>query len=334
MEVSIVNVWALLEAVECAGASGDDLLSRAAFERRRLDDRDDWIDVGEFNRLVETAVETAADPAFGLHWGERATLMKYDVVAPLVAAARSLRAAAKDVIRFQRLLRDQAEVSFEESGAVAALSFAIADGSATVRRARTEAAVVGFVRMLEYFGGRDGAPSCVSFAYPAPPYANEYERILGKHVTFDEPLTRVEFASALLDKPQIGWNAQLYGALEEQALQSLEKLTRGRMHSDRVRDHLARVFPAQPTMSETARGVGMSERALRRALLAEATTFQRLASETYSAIARRLLSDGTKSLKDVAYEMGFSDPTAFHRAFKRWSGESPGEFRRNVAKGR
>jgi AraC-like DNA-binding protein len=102
------------------------------------------------------------------------------------------------------------------------------------------------------------------------------------------------------------------------------------MHSDRVRDHLARAFPAQPTMSEAARGLGMSERALRRALLAETTTFQRLASETYSAIARRLLSDGAKSLKDVAYDMGFSDPTAFHRAFKRWSGESPGEFRRKV----
>src|SRR6185436_18202954 len=102
MEVSIVNVWALLEAVECVGTSADEVLSRAAFERRRLDDRDDWIDISEFDRLVEVAVEATADPAFGLHWGERATLMKYDVVAPLVAAARSLRAAAKDVIRFQR----------------------------------------------------------------------------------------------------------------------------------------------------------------------------------------------------------------------------------------
>jgi AraC-like DNA-binding protein len=330
MEVSIVNVWALLEAVECAGASGDDLLSRAAFERRRLDDRDDWIDAGEFDRLVETAVEATADPAFGLHWGERATLMKYDVVAPLVAASRSLRSAAKDVIRFQRLFRDRAEVSLEESGGVAALSFTIADASATVRRVRTEAAVVGFVRMLEYFGGRDGSPTRISFAYPAPPYANEYERVFGMHVTFDEPRTRVEFASTLLDRPQVSWNARLYEALEEQALQSLERLTRGRMHSDRVRDHLARVFPSQPTMSETARGLGMSERALRRALLAETTTFQRLCSEIYSAIARRLLSNGAKSLKDVAYEMGFSDPTAFHRAFKRWSGESPGEFRRKA----
>jgi AraC-like DNA-binding protein len=334
MEVSIVNVWALLEAVECAGASGDDLLSRAAFERRRLDDKDDWIDAAEFDRLVDMAVEATADPAFGLHWGERATLMKYDVVAPLVAAARSLRTAAMDVLRFQRLLRDQAEVTFDESGAVAALSFATTGTSVTVRRVRTEAAVVGFVRMLEYFGGRDGSARRVSFAYPAPPYANEYERILGERVAFAEPCTRVEFAASLLDRPQVSWNARLYEALEAQALESLEKLTRGRMQSDRVRDHLARAFPAQPTMSETARGLGMSERALRRALLAETTTFQRLASETYSAIARRLLSDGAKSLKDVAYEMGFSDPTAFHRAFKRWSGESPGEFRRNVAKGR
>lgn len=334
MEVSIVNVWALLEAVECVGTSADEVLSRAAFERRRLDDRDDWIDISEFDRLVEVAVEATADPAFGLHWGERATLMKYDVVAPLVAAARSLRAAARDVLRFQRLLRDQAEVSLEESGAVAALSFAIADATATVRRVRTEAAVVGFVRMLEYFGGRDGSPSRVSFAYPAPPYTKEYERILGERLAFDEPLTRVEFASSLLDRPQVSWNARLYEALEQQALQSLERLTRGRVHSDRVRDHLARVFPSQPTMSDTASRLGMSERALRRALLAETTTFQRLASETYSAIARRLLSDGAKSLKDVAYEMGFSDPTAFHRAFKRWSGESPGEYRKNAAKGR
>jgi len=334
MEVSVVNVWALLEAVECSGVNGEEVLRRAGFDRRRLDERDDWIDASEFDRLVETAVETTADPAFGLHWGERATLMKYDVVAPLVAAARSLRTATRDVLRFQRLFRDHAELSFEESGPVASVSLVLSAESVTVRRARTEAAMVGFVRMLEYFGGRDGAPNRASFAYPAPPYAHEYVRVFGERVSFGGPSSLMEFSAALLDRPQVSWNTQLYEALEGQALRSLEKLTRGRRHSDRVRDHLARAFPVQPKMSETARALGVSERGLRRALLAEKTTYQRLAAETYSAIARRLLSDGAKSLKDVAYEMGFSEPTAFHRAFKRWSGESPGEFRRNAAKAR
>jgi AraC-like DNA-binding protein len=194
--------------------------------------------------------------------------------------------------------------------------------------------VVGFVRMLEYFGGRDGSPGRVSFAYRAPAYANEYQRIFGGRAIFEGSISGIEFAAILLDRPQFSWNAAWYETLEQQALQSLERLTRGRTHSDRVRGHLARAFPAQPTMSETALRLGMSERALRRALLVETTTFHRLAAETYSTIARRLLSDATKSLKDVAYEMGFSDPTAFHRAFKRWSGESPGEYRKNAAKGR
>jgi AraC-like DNA-binding protein len=116
--------------------------------------------------------------------------------------------------------------------------------------------------------------------------------------------------------------------LETQALKKLQRLSPQTPTSHRVRSQLAKHGPAErPSMEAVARALGMSARSLRRHLKAEGVSFQDLVEEMLGVSAKQLLDDWTRSIQDVAYTMGFSEPSAFHRAFKRWTGLTPREYR-------
>jgi AraC-like DNA-binding protein len=168
----------------------------------------------------------------------------------------------------------------------------------------------------------------LAFDYPAPDYAPEYTRILGPQVEFDAPEIAFEFDAALLDVPQLQHNARIYEATEREAELALARLVRDKQHTERVRRYLDEVFPTLPDMDQAARQLGMAERSLRRRLAAEGASFHELLVEARVNGALRLLRNPDCSIKEAAYKMGFASSSAFHRAFKRWTGMSPSEARR------
>ncbi len=100
---------------------------------------------------------------------------------------------------------------------------------------------------------------------------------------------------------------------------------------DKVRGRLcAGLGREAPTLSDVAAQLRMSARTLRRHIQAEGTTFQQLADETRFAQAKRQLAQGDRALASIAADLGFSEPSAFHRAFRRWAGVTPQAFRRQL----
>jgi AraC-like DNA-binding protein len=97
----------------------------------------------------------------------------------------------------------------------------------------------------------------------------------------------------------------------------------------RLRQYLLAVSPSRiPEISAAARDLGMSERSLRRRLTADGTSYRDVVRSALEASAGRMLRDSTCTIKETAVALGFADPAAFHRAFKRWTGMTPGEYRR------
>lgn len=328
MSVSILLVRGTVEAVIAAGVSREELLGAANFELARLDDVDGRVGVEELDRVQTAALDLTGDVALGLHLGERASAAAYDMVAYLTSHATTLREGIESFLRFERILTDTAGSELAEGRDVATLKIGFLHSDPRCNRLRAELSMTGFTRLIAHFVGPEGTPRRVCFEHPAPAYRAEYARIFGGKECFEQTFTGIEFDRALLDREQLHKNAELHAILTSEAERKLNRLTRGVSHAERLREYLVATAPEErPDMTSVARGLGMSVRSLRRRLSEEGVSYAGLVEEAHASVAKRLLDDPIRSIYETAYDMGFSDPSAFHRAFKRWTGMTPKQYR-------
>lgn len=327
MQVSILMVRALLGVVERRGASRERFFSAAGIDPRLLDDGQARLPVGAYQRSIEAALAVSGDPAFGLHMGEQTHSAMFDVLGPLAEHASTLRHGIESMNRYSRLMADGHDPQLYEEGERAAIRFPSLFGDAAAIRLTAEFAISALLQLLRRFAGPDARPTQVSFAYPAPDYVAEYRRIFGETVRFEQPVTEVQFPREWLDRSQLYQSPDLHSLLRTQAERKLDRLQRDTALGVRVEQLLAAHSPRQVRMEEAARELGMSARSLRRQLAAEGVVYSQLVERNRISAAKRMLENPRTSIQEAAFALGFAAPAAFHRAFKRWTGMTPKQYR-------
>lgn len=169
----------------------------------------------------------------------------------------------------------------------------------------------------------------LDFACPAPVHRKDYRKFFGAPVRFDRPSTRLVFDSSYLGLPVIRSDVALESFLREAPANILIRYRHDHDTSSRVRARLA-AMPAStwPSFDMMAKGLGMSQPTLRRRLRAEGQSFGAIKDELRSVQAQRLLQEKGSSVAEIAAELGYSEPSAFYRAFQKWVGQSPGDYRK------
>jgi AraC-like DNA-binding protein len=324
-------LYALVEGVEPAGVDAHDLLRTAAIDPCRLDDVDGRLDRDEYERALTAALDLTADDALGLHLGERVSVRPFDVIADLASHAPTLRDAFQNFARFHRIVCDGPDTAVFEQNGVATVHYHFLRTSARCNRLRAEFAMVGYLRMLRHFTRPETTARAVYFEHSPPEYSPEYARIFGGTERFDHDFTGLEFDGELLDRTRQPQNGELYTVLESLAERKLSRVTREGGHAARLRDFLtSSALGERPPMDVVARSLGISVRSLRRRLDEEGVSYTTLLNESRATLAKRMLDDSRRSIYETAYAMGFSDPSAFHRAFKRWTGMTPSQYRHSL----
>jgi AraC-like DNA-binding protein len=327
MDVSVLMVRALAGVIERSGASSERFLALAGIERSALEDREARMPFADYLRSVDAAYAVSGDPALGLHMGEQARSVMFDVVGPLTEQSPTLRQGIEMMGRYSRLLADGHAPELLEAGEVAAIRVAALRGDAAVVRLTAEFTMTALLQLLELFAGHQATPTRVCFAYDAPPYLAEYRRIFGDTARFGQAFTELELPSAWLDRAQLYQNPELYSLLQSQAERSLDRLERDALLSARIKRILESHDPRQISMDDVARELEISARSLRRRLLAEGVSFRELVDDNRMQLAKRMLERPHASIQETAYALGFTSPAAFHRAFKRWTGMTPQQYR-------
>lgn len=326
--VSTFIVRALIEVVERAGVTREEVMAAARLDVARLDDILGGFRFPEFIALEGSALELTGDDGLGLRVAEQSSEAAFDVLAHLAAHAPTLRDAVALCIQFQRLLMEGTALTLRERGDSAIVRCEFPRSTLRGDRMLAELAMGGLARMIRIFTGHAAKLRAVSFEHPRPPYARAYARVFGGAERFSQRFTGIEFDRALLDRRQLHHHPELYSVLHGDAKSKLERMARGQRFVDRVQQYLLSVPPKRmPDMTGVARDLGLSTRSLRRRLAEDGASYKALVQSVLEIRATQMLGDPNRTIQQTAAEMGFSDPSAFQRAFKRWKGMTLGQFK-------
>jgi AraC-like DNA-binding protein len=326
MSTSILFVRALVEALEHCGVPRERFLLGAPIDPGQLDQADARLELEELDALLDLALTLSGDEAFGLRMGELANTSNYNLAAHLIAHASTLRDGIDSLLRFHQLLTDRPCFQLVEEGRTATILYDAGPGSSRGRRFRTELTVIGFYKMVKHFD-RNVRP-LVAFDYPAPAYRAEYSRVFDGAERFGQTFTGVVIDRDRLASVQIHGDPELHAALVARAEKRVSQRPDA-PYAERVRRYILGAAPNRRDMEQVARALGLSARSLRRRLREEGVAFRDVVDGALGTLAKRLVSDEERPIEAAAYEMGFSHPSAFHRAFKRWTGGTPAASRAN-----
>ncbi|HKU41506.1 MAG TPA: AraC family transcriptional regulator [Polyangiales bacterium] len=325
--VSVRVVRGLADALEVSGVPATELLRAAQLGPEQLESSDIRLPRWEVYRLCELAMDLADDPAFGLHWAEHLSGNTFVPISHLIAHAPTLRHAFDALSHFQRLISDRYGYELTESSdRVTVRCLDLYGASPRMQRFTAEMITMGVIRLLRMYSPR-AQPERVCFAYSAPSYHAEYARLFERAPQFDQPFTGVVFDRALMSRPSQHKDEDLHEALCSIAERRVVNLTQRTSYAQRVHEYLVQHDPRTSDMSTVARALGMSVRSLRRRLADEGKSYHDVAHDALASVAKRLLLEQRHSIQETAYELGFAEPATFHRAFKRWTGMTPNEYR-------
>jgi len=168
------------------------------------------------------------------------------------------------------------------------------------------------------------------FVHARPAHVDALHGLFGSaHVTFGCEDSGFSVASDHLDRPMPAADARTLGTIEPLLVDALGASPASPSFSDRIATHIASSLPGGSDVAEVARAMHMSGRTLQRRLEQEGTTFSEVLDRARLDVARRALAAPATTLSDVAIQLGFSDLATFTRAFKRWTGMPPGQWRRS-----
>ena len=245
--------------------------------------------------------------------------------------APTLRATLERVERYWRVVTDTAVYRLDATGDPAFLVFEACTGYHPVLEFRNEVALAGSARTIRQIVEGELILEHVSFRHACRGDPDRYAAHFGCPVHFQADLDAISLRSAMLDLPNRLGDAAvsdfLTAHLETKigALKDNPSLRAALLH---------RLTPALsngvPQAADVARDMGMSERTLYRRLAEEGLTFRDVLTEAQSSLAQELLRDSGSSIAEIAFLTGFSEQSTFSRAFKRWVGQAPAQFRQQL----
>ena len=279
--------------------------------------------------LWNLAEEMLGDPVVALRATEHLSRESFGVFSYIVAASATAGEAVARAIRYFRLITDGGSYSLERQATDVWWRFTPANAAVAACRHDTVFALAAAVKHLRLWAEPHFVPREIRFSCAELPGRGEIERFFGASIALGSDRCAFRFDAELLNRSSGLADPQLARFLEGYADDAVAALPVLGSVSSRVRGLLARGLKDGDTSVEViARRLSLSERSLQRELQKERTSLSRLVDELRCEMATRYLRQRELSISDVAYMLGFSQTAPFFRAFKRWTGLTPGDFRR------
>ena len=280
-------------------------------------------------RLWEEAVRVSGDPCFGLTAGARGRISSFHAIGHSWIASATLLEALERLCRYRRVLStlDLKVELVREAHDCWALSLTVPENIMRPAVGNVDAFLRGLVGMMRAATNPEFVPHEVRIPHGDLGMAERYREVLGPGVRFDQPDVAIVLKAQDAEAQLPGNNPELASANDEVAERYLSTLDPERV-ATQVREILVEIMPSGTVrQDDVAQRMNRSLSTLQRQLSAEGISFQKLRDETRRRLAEEYIRAQELSLSQIAYLLGFSDQSNFSRAFKRWTGLSPREYR-------
>jgi AraC-like DNA-binding protein len=278
------------------------------------------------------APEMSGDPCFGLHAGCKAELGSYDILDYLFATSATLGDGCRAMERYHRLLAEIWRVDLLVEGPSARFRLRVPPEYVEPLAHAWDYFFAGALRRIRSAVPRPISPRVVHLMRPRPADPGEYVRVFGCPVEFGHGVGEFVFDAEHLALPLVSSNRALHRLVRRHGEQLLARLPTEGDLLEQARSTLAELLPdGPPSVGGLARRLGVSERTLQRKLGERGLSYKQLLDMVREEVAVRVLQAGVVTVSDLAFRLGFQSVAAFSRAFHRWRGLSPSDFRRSSA---
>ncbi len=287
-------------------------------------ERPAWIANATLLALYEAAARLCGDAHFGLRLGASLDPAAFGALGRCTAGAATFGQALDSLLRHLPRWTNASRLELRLCGAQARLSYRVY-APASLARQDAEATLAVFAAMARR-AGLAGPVRQVAFAHARPTEARQVESAFGARALFDQPENALVFERAWLDQGLPGADAHRARLCERETQCALREGPRQALR-ERVGLALAEglLDASGPTLDATARRLGTSARSLQRRLAERGLSYARLLDDERRRLALLCLSAG-RPLDETARRLGFAERAPFHRAFRRWTGGTPGRW--------
>lgn len=325
--IAATSTFAMVRTAEARGVSVSDLLEEAGITREMLEDPDARLPAPTVVR-VWNALRARTSPVLQLAAPATLPFGAYRLIDYLVAASSTVGEGVFRFARFFHLIAEALTLRVVEGSDEQALCLTTVDGDPVppVYVDYVFAALVSRIRMRIRPQLR---VQRVELRQPEPEFAAAYREAFRAPVRFGASADRLVFSAEEWRAPTESGDAALVALLEDHArilAQRARRATAGFLGD--AQQAVVATLPDGASVVQVSRTLNCSVRTLQRKLVASGTTFRELTDSVRSQLAESYLADPAVSISEVAALLGFSEQSAFNRAFRRWTGESPGRWRR------
>jgi AraC-like DNA-binding protein len=305
------------------------IFSALMIETQKISKPGARISFAKMDKLWERAVEVTGDPMFGLKVGRNARPSDFYVLGHAWLASASLLGSMQRLCRYAKILSTEVgELYIERHEDSIALVETFPDRERMPPKVARDGGYASLMNMCEFVKRRPVYPVAVSLMLAADDSSNEYDKLFRCPITYGTDADKFFFVKGDLEEPLSGSIPEVADATDSIAANYIASFDKNSVATE-IRQMIIQMLPSGRVDQETVSDrLYRSRSTLQRQLKGEGTTYREILESTRQSLAEQYLKDGAYSQAQIAFMTGFADQSNFARAFKRWTGVSPGQFQK------
>lgn len=326
----------VLSTIDGRGMDPGQISARVGIANDGLFGRSQFLPLATFTTLLEMAALQTNDPALGIKLGKSFDINSLGSVAQLVLSAATLGEGITKLARYFPTFQSNTNCTVEVDGDAARLTYSIFDRTVAHRVQDANFSETVFCSILQAALGQDWQPLCLEFEHSAGANLDSYRTHFDCPLRFGAKYNAVVLPASLLNQPLHSFDRSLHERLEQELS--------GRLSAQELELDLAKSVKAWISASlccsaridirDAAGNFGMSLRSFQRKLSDSGLNYADLRNEVRTEIAKAMLTFTEHAIPEIAFDLGFSETSAFSRSFKSFTGSTPARYRVETAHGR